>query len=398
MTCGETDETGQNTPGFFSSSSQPKVIDLFAGVGGLSLGASRAGFNVVAAVERDPIARETHAINFPNSLHIADEIGESFCGEALLRRLGLEPGELHGLIGGPPCQGFSVIGKKSVEDERNVAFVHFFRLVAETRPLFYVAENVPGILSNNYASLVKTALAFVPDDYVVLPPFKARASNYGAPTSRERVFFIGYRRNAIPPLMTADFAPSADVEQVTVGQALKGLPVNIDPDWQSEKDAWCKVEHPYDVPKAFRDRLKGAVPYGVGFPEYFRRLEEGVVSACFGTRHDPAVAKRYGRLAAGEKDKVSRSVRLDPARFCPTIRAGTDKDNGRFQAVRPIHPTHARVITPREAARLQGFTDWFVFHPTKWHSFRQIGNSVSPILAEYLLRVIRCHMYPQEAK
>ena len=391
---GKPDETGQNTPGFFSSSSQPKVVDLFAGVGGLSLGASRAGFNVVAAVERDPIARGTHAINFPNSIHIADEIGKNFYGEALLLKLGLKPGELHGLIGGPPCQGFSVIGKKSVEDERNIAFIHFFRLVTETKPLFYLVENVPGILSDNYTSLVETALALVPDDYVVLPPFKARASSYGAPTSRERVFFVGYRSNAVLPLVTEDFMPSVDIEQVTVGEALKGLPVAIDPNWQSEKDAWCEVEHPHGVPAAFRDRLKDDVPYGVGSPEYLAKLKEGLVSACFGTRHDPVVARRYSELASGEKDRVSKSVRLDPVRFCPTIRAGTDKDKGRFQAVRPIHPTQARVITPREAARLQGFPDWFAFHPTKWHSFRQIGNSVSPILAEQLLRVVRCHVCP----
>lgn len=394
VTRGEVNEAGRNMPKFLSGSSQPKIIDLFAGVGGLSLGASRAGFNVVGAVERDPIARETHAINFPNSLHIADEINDGFCGEALLRRLGLKPGELYGLIGGPPCQGFSVIGKKSVEDERNVAFVHFFRLVAETKPLFYLAENVPGILNNNYANLLKAALAFVPEGYVILPPFKARASNYGAPTSRERVFFVGYRSDAVSPLVNTDFAPSADIEQITVGEALKGLPVDINPNWQREKDAWCGVEHPCSVPTAFRDRLKGTVPYGVGSSEYLTKLKDGLVSACFGTRHDPVVAQRYGKLASGEKDKVSKSVRLDSARFCPTIRAGTDRDKGRFQAVRPIHPTQARVITPREAARLQGFPDWFAFHPTKWHSFRQIGNSVSPILAEHLLRVIRCHVFP----
>ena len=392
------DAAGQNTPGLFSSSGRPKVIDLFAGVGGLSLGASRAGFNVVAAVERDPIARETHTLNFPNSLHIADEIGENFCGKTFLHKLGLDPGELHGLIGGPPCQGFSVIGKMSVNDERNVAFLHFFRLVAETRPLFYLAENVPGILGDKYTGLVETALSLVPEDYTVLPPFEARASDYGAPTSRKRIFFVGYRSEVTTPLMFANFASPANIKKVTVGQALQGLPVDINPDWQSEEDAWCKVKRSYGVPTAYRERLKGAVPFGVGSPEHIRKLEENLVSACFGTRHNPAVAERYGRLAGGEKDKVSRSVRLDPSRFCPTIRAGTDKDKGRFQAVRPIHPTRARVITPREAARLQGFPDWFVFHPTKWHSFRQIGNSVSPILAEYLLRVIYKHMCFREAR
>jgi DNA (cytosine-5)-methyltransferase 1 len=101
------------------------------------------------------------------------------------------------------------------------------------------------------------------------------------------------------------------------------------------------------------------------------------------------VAKRYANVKQGASDKISKSKKLDPTGFCPTLRAGTGKDKGSYQAVRPIHPTKNRVITPREAARLQGFPDWFVFHKTKWHSFRQIGNSVSPIVAERLLNVIR---------
>lgn len=104
-----------------------------------------------------------------------------------------------------------------------------------------------------------------------------------------------------------------------------------------------------------------------------------------GTIHTDEVINRYKKLSFGETDKISRSQRLNPNGFCPTLRAGTGSDKGSYQAVRPIHPTQARVITPREAARLQGFPDWFRFHPTKWHSFRQIGNSVSPLVAEAML-------------
>jgi DNA (cytosine-5)-methyltransferase 1 len=82
-------------------------------------------------------------------------------------------------------------------------------------------------------------------------------------------------------------------------------------------------------------------------------------------------------------------VKLDPEGYCPTLRAGTGPDRGSFQAVRPIHYLRPRVITPREAARLQGFPDWYQFDQTKWHSFRQIGNSVSPLVAEVVLRRVR---------
>lgn len=110
-----------------------------------------------------------------------------------------------------------------------------------------------------------------------------------------------------------------------------------------------------------------------------------MVSGFLGTIHTDEIINRYKKLSFGETDKISRSQRLNPNGFCPTLRAGTGSDKGSYQAVRPIHPTQARVITPREAARLQGFPDWFRFHPTKWHSFRQIGNSVSPLVAEAML-------------
>ena len=106
------------------------------------------------------------------------------------------------------------------------------------------------------------------------------------------------------------------------------------------------------------------------------------------TVHTDKVAQRYANLAYGQKDEISKSTRLNPDGFCPTLRAGTGPEKGSYQAVRPIHYKEARVIMPREAARLQGFPDWFCLPDTIWHSFRQIGNSVSPIVAEQVLSVI----------
>jgi len=114
--------------------------------------------------------------------------------------------------------------------------------------------------------------------------------------------------------------------------------------------------------------------------------------------HSTRVAERYAMTAQGKYDPVSRSYKLYPNGFCPTLRAGTGPDHGSFQAVRPLHPTEARVITPREAARLQGFPDWFQFSPTKWHSFRQIGSSVSPIIAERILAVVLRALEPEDGR
>lgn len=118
-------------------------------------------------------------------------------------------------------------------------------------------------------------------------------------------------------------------------------------------------------------------------------LEEGYISGFMNTVHSDSVKKRYEEVEPGKMDYVSKSVKLKWNGQAPTLRAGTGSDKGSYQAVRPLHPDHGRVITVREAARLQGFPDWFVFHPTKWHSFRMIGNSVSPHLSHKILSLIK---------
>lgn len=363
------------------------VIDLFAGAGGLSLGAARAGFEVAASVELDQFAVATHALNFPNTVHLASDVS-TLTGEQLFRASGVAPGELDGLIGGPPCQGFSTMGRREVNDERNDLFGHFFRLVSEMRPKFFVAENVPGILNPKYEDIVQTALSHCPEEYQLLEPLIVKASDYGVATTRKRVFFIGYDRSQTGmTLHHSDFEPK-NITQVNVSDALTGLPVEIREDWQSEESGW-RPYTPADADTAFLRKAYGAIPPGVGDPNAIERFfESGQIWGCMGTRHTPEVIKRFSATLPGAVDKVSKAIRLDPSGFCPTLRAGTSKEKGSYQAVRPIHPTQPRVITPREAARLQGFPDWFIFHSTKWHSFRQIGNSVPPILAEHLLKVV----------
>ncbi len=371
----------------------PSVIDVYSGVGGLSLGAVRAGFEVSAAVEIDPQAVEAHSINFPQTRHIVQDAA-SLSGKELLRSANISNGGLDGLIGGPPCQGFSMIGKRRVDDNRNNLFKHFFRLVRETRPIFFLAENVPGILDEKYEKIRFDAFNLVKFDYIFLPPIRVKASDYGAPTSRTRIFFIGYdpkrfKRN----LAVQDFGPEEGTEKTFVGQALSGLPVEIDPYIDDEEKSWRQIERKIDSKSPF-GRMINDVPIGMGDPEAIDRyFERDEVSGIVGTCHKPEVEERFGILGYGEMDKISRASRLDPNNFCPTLRAGTGKDRGSFQSVRPIHYSAPRVIAPREAARLQGFPDWFLFHPTKWHSFRQIGNSVSPIVSENLLLKIYSILY-----
>jgi DNA (cytosine-5)-methyltransferase 1 len=366
---------------------RPAVIDLFAGVGGMSLGAARAGFDVRAAVELDPIAVATHAVNFPESHHLGWDVG-LMSGEKLLAAAGIASGHLDGLVGGPPCQGFSEIGKKDVDDPRNSLFGHFFRLVAETKPKFFVAENVPGIGADRNSKTVKEALAKIPSGYTLLPPTEVPAFKLGAPTTRARMFFIGYDPSRMNALTVKALFEASAGREVKVGEALAGLPT-IRCDWQREEQGWRKVDTDFDEDDYFYSRLFRKVPQGVGSAVAIKRLRDhSEVSGNLGTRHTDDVVRRFRAVRPGATDAISRATRLAEDGFCPTLRAGTASDRGSFQAVRPIHHSAARVISPREAARLQGFPDWFQFHATKWHSFRQIGNSVSPLVAEALLHRI----------
>lgn len=368
------------------SDSRPKVIDLFAGVGGLSLGAARAGFDVCLAVENDRRALKSHAVNFPNSTHWDQDIGV-IGGKELLAKAGLKGVE--GLIGGPPCQGFSTIGRRDKKDPRNKLYRHFYELVRDVQPEFFVAENVPGILTDTNRPILEGALDIVRDTYDIVGPIKINASEVGAPTTRTRVFVIGVRSSRRSSLKTPNLELSEASDKVLVGDALLGLPEQVDANWRDDGfDHWGQLTV-RGTDGHFYSNLYANVPEGVGDMEAIRRLnEKDQVSGCVGTLHKPHVVERFAAVAPGKKDFVSKATRLDPKGFCPTLRAGTGSDRGSYQAVRPVHPVQPRVITPREAARLQGFPDWFQFNPTKWHSFRQIGNSVSPIVSEYLLRFI----------
>jgi DNA (cytosine-5)-methyltransferase 1 len=365
---------------------KPTIIDLFAGVGGISLGATRAGFQLSLAVELDDKAYAAHKLNFPNSNHLKADVAD-LTRDEILHAAGLEIGQLDGMVGGPPCQGFSNMGLRETDDPRNNLFVNFFELVADCRPKFFVAENVLGILHPDYDPIRKAALEALGDDYVTLDPIRIKASDLGAPTTRERAFFIGYRSDYVEPIVEADLDALRVETPIWVEEALDGLP-EIRDEWLDERQSWQPLQLPTD--ERLLDVFCNGIPEGVGDPEAIRRYQEdGVVSGCFATRHSPALRERYGALEQGAKEPITKSVRLRADGLCPTLRAGTGPDRGSHQAVRPIHPTESRVIAPREAARLQGFPDWFQFDGTKWHSFRQIGNSVSPIVAEAILRLCR---------
>lgn len=365
------------------------VIDLFAGAGGLSLGAARAGFNVIAAFENNPKAAETHRINFPSTLLYERDI----TSERLFEDINLLDQKISGIIGGPPCQGFSSMGHQEPTDVRNNLFVRFFECINVVKPDFFVAENVMGILNPKYDQLRDQAFSLISKEYKQLNPLVVKADEYGAPTTRTRVFFIGWRKATDLRLTEGDFRRESDsCQKVYVAEALRGLPERIhcsQANTGSRKIDPAFFQWVKENRNPFFERVIGMIPQGVGDQQTIDMyLQNKTVTACYATRHTNAVRQRFKTIKAGEKDLISKAIRLDPEGLCPTLRAGTGPDRGSYQAVRPIHYSQHRVITAREAARLQGFPDWFALPQAIWHCFRQIGNSVSPLVAEKILNVI----------
>ena len=361
------------------------AVDLFCGVGGLSLGAARAGLDVAVGIDSDKRALAAHKKNFPKSKHVDTDIRKLEV-ESFLNLIGFKKDQIEAVIGGPPCQGFSRIGRRDPKDRRNGLLHHFLRIVTEIQPKFFLFENVPGILDDCFDKLRAQAFALI-DGYKVIGPIILKASDFGAPTSRERVFFLGYRPKFYFDFSVADFAPGEEKVRINVQSALTGLRRAINPAWQKEEQGWRTLTvKPEGI---FWSKVFGEFPPNVGDQQAIDILKKrNLVSCCLGTKHSPDVLERYQVLSEGAVDKTSRAIRLKRSGTCPTLRAGTGSDHGSFQALRPIHPTEHRVITPREAARLQGFPDWFQFDSTKWHSFRQIGNSVSPIVSEAVFKTI----------
>ncbi|MGV7120511.1 DNA cytosine methyltransferase [Sphingopyxis sp. 550A] len=350
-----------------------KLVDLFCGGGGFSLGAHSAGFEVAAAYDNDEILTSSYPVNFPNTKLFHRDVATLSGGEILAD----VDGEIAGIFGGPPCQGFSDIGRRSKSDPRRELLGHFFRIVAEVEPSFFVMENVRGLAYADARPVLDEALEKVRPRYDILGPHIWDASDFGAATKRKRMFVIGIRKDLEAPLdhavIDAHKQPAA-----TVKAAIADLS-----DARALPD--CPSLPGYDRWKICRKGL----PSDYAWP---LRADNNVFTGHRPTEHTPQVVERFASVKPGQVDPVGRHPRLKWKGQCPTLRAGTGSDKGSYQAVRPIHPEENRVITVREAARLQGFPDNHLFHPTVWHSFRMIGNSVSPIIGAAIFTAIGTHL------
>ena len=352
---------------------RPIGIDLFAGAGGLSLGFESAGFDIAAAVEIDPIHCATHEFNFSNCTTICRSVVD-IRGAGIRHMAGIGSRDIAVVFGGAPCQGFSLIGKRALEDPRNALVHHFVRLVLELQPIYFAFENVKGLTVGNQSRVLDEMVeALDRGGYRVLMPYRIlNAADYGVPQERHRLFLLGARADRMLPNY-----PDTHKERVTVAEAIDDLP-EADRFPELMKRDW--TEATFGNPSAYARRLRGLIHDPEDFG-YRRSFDRSLLTSSLRTAHTEKSRQRFADTPFGKTAPVSRFHKLDPNSVCNTIRSGTASDRGAFMSPRPIHPHMPRCITNREAARLHSYPDWFRFHVTKWHGFRQIGNSVPPLLA-----------------
>ena len=363
---------------------RPIGVDLFSGAGGLTLGFEQAGFDILAAVEIDPIHCATHEFNFPFWDIICKSV-ENVTGKEIRSRSKIGGREIDVVFGGPPCQGFSLIGKRDLDDSRNLLIGHFLRLVLELKPKYFVMENVAGITIGDHRKLLlKIIREFKQKGYNVLEPYQIlNASNYGVPQHRRRLFLFGGRKGLSLPTYPRPFtsAPTRKNDSnfeaescPTVEEAISDLPDVRKFPKLFETDT---IKARYGKPSNYSKFLRGIVEFPDDF-SYKRQFDSSLLTSSLLTVHTKESISRFSKTKGGFTESISRFLKLDPNGICNTLRAGTASNRGGFTSPRPIHPHQPRCITVREAARLHSYPDWFRFHVTKWHGFRQIGNSVPP--------------------
>ena len=373
--------------------SAPTLIDLFSGCGGFSLGMERAGFHCVAAIDFNAEAVETFRANFPEVPHVLERDLTKFPPSELAQLIGTDRVDV--IAGGPPCQGFSGArkvdganhGDRLKDDPRRLLFREYLRYVAHFQPRVFIMENVLGLQTaagGAYFTAVQHEARLL--GYRVVSQV-ADAFALGVPQKRRRQLIIGVRGD-LPGFFPSELTPAPRAfPGTTLGPAIGDLPpltagegeedCNYDPERRRRHLArWGKVARRYlyrvlevaDAPLLTAHRAR---PHSARDLRDFALLHEGENSAQAMRR---GVAFEWPYSKEHFKDRYTRQSRR---KACSTIVAHVSKDGLMF-----IHPTQNRSLTPREAARVQSFPDWFWFPVARTHQFRIIGNAVPPLIAE----------------
>ena len=382
---------------------RPTVVDIFCGVGGLSLGFEQAGLPIALAIDIESLNVSTYSRNFPNTKVVCKDLSIS-TGAELLSLTELDIGEVDIVIGGPPCQGFSMIGARQVDDPRNRLIFDFIRLCSELETPYFVMENVPGLsvgkMEAMHSRWIRDAEAL--GYSVVQPLWKLNALDFGVPQSRTRHFAVGYKNGLpVPELPGNDLACGSTCQlgmTPTVSDAINDLP---DPRHFMRLLNSDRVRADFGEPSNYARYLRGEARDPCDLSAV-RPYDSQELTNSKRTVHTARSKRRFKKTKPGATEPVSRFPRLDPTGVSPTLRAGTKFRSSGYTAARPIHHDQPRCITVREAARLQSFPDWFEFDSTIWHGFRQVGNAVPPNLARAvasaIIRALRHRTWPRQSE
>jgi DNA (cytosine-5)-methyltransferase 1 len=339
------------------------ALSLFSGCGGFSLGFSAANFKVKAFLELEPDLREIYKLNFPHSIEMGGDITNVSNEDLYTFRQTV--GDIDVIIGGPPCQGFSLSGKRKRDDPRNTLFRHYLRFVDTFKPKIAVLENVRLLTSmkNLDGGYVKDDLyrEFESHGYKVCL-FEINAKDFGVPQHRERVIFLAIRNDlgATPSFPSSEFGEPGDLFSTKKPH-------------RTFADACSDLEF-LESGGVSNDNLHKAVTHPAHVIEWLWDVPEGLSAH---DNEDPAK-----RPPSGYNTTYKRQVWEEPAATVQTT-------FGMISGCRNVHPIATRSLTIREAARLQAFPDEYKFAGTLGTIRTGIGNAVPPLLAYAIANHIR---------
>jgi DNA (cytosine-5)-methyltransferase 1 len=385
----------QNPP-LLNIASSPIAIDLFSGAGGLSCGLEQAGYRILYANEYQKQFAETYKLNHPFTEVSTEDIRE-LDPRKIRKSLGLAVGELDLIAGGPPCQGFSINAPvRSELDARNHLFLDFIRFVKEFKPKNVIIENVPGIVSYSSGDTVRAILTSLELLGYKVDISILCAAHYGVPQGRWRTIIVG-RKNAKTAYTFPNIAFNGPIRaNFTTKLDGKSLLLAVNPN--SEIKKFVTVEDAIaDLPKIGNAGGQKILKYTrVAKSEYAKDLRFGSEvlhnHQCAGLGPDNLERAKHippggswrdiphdllpeGMKKARKSDHTKRYGRLSLKGLSSTILTKPDPHWGAF-----IHPLHDRVLSVREAARLQSFPDNFAFTGNLKDQYTQVGNAVPPIL------------------
>ncbi len=363
------------------------VIDLFSGVGGFSTGFRKAGFKIILANEIDKSISESYMKNHQDTIMINDDIAN------IIPKLSTVKNKIDVIIGGPPCQGFSMAGARIrenkpnefLDDPRNYLFRNYFQVVQKIEPKYFVMENVPGMLSMKEGRIVEEIEKLFTDKnnfkhgrYYIYKTI-LNAFDYGVPQERNRFIIIGSKVKIdfekVFKKVYSDMTKNGLIKKYSIYDAISDL--------NFLESGEGSFEQPY--------KQKPLTEY-----QKLRRENSSKLYNHIATKHNKVALERIERLEPGDRRlDLKEGVQIKSVHSGAYGRMKWDEPAKtiitRFDTPSSgvyIHPERNRTITPREAARLQSFDDDYIFHGNKTSIIKQIGNAVPPLLAYYLANVV----------